>query len=58
MPARLGLGEAGRAEVTLLAPEFGVSPGQACVFYEGARVLGGGWIAKAEARPEEATAAA
>ena len=34
------------AEVELLAPEEGVSPGQACVFYEtgGTRVLGGGWI--------------
>ncbi|KPQ08075.1 MAG: tRNA-specific 2-thiouridylase MnmA [Rhodobacteraceae bacterium HLUCCA12] len=34
------------AEVTLLTPEEGVSPGQACVFYdtEGTRVLGGGWI--------------
>lgn len=36
----------GRAEVELLDPEEGVSPGQACVFYEtdGSRVLGGGWI--------------
>lgn len=35
-----------RAEIELLAPEEGVSPGQACVFYatEGSRVLGGGWI--------------
>ena len=34
------------AEVTLLTPEEGVSPGQACVFYgeEGGRVFGGGWI--------------
>ena len=34
------------AEVELLTPEEGVSPGQACVFYEteGSRVLGGGWI--------------
>jgi len=34
------------AEVELLDPEDGVSPGQACVFYEtgGTRVLGGGWI--------------
>ena len=34
------------AEVELLDPEEGVSPGQACVFYEegGSRVLGGGWI--------------
>jgi tRNA-uridine 2-sulfurtransferase len=26
------------------APEYGVSPGQAAVIYEGERVLGGGWI--------------
>ena len=34
------------AEVELLTPEEGVSPGQACVFYasEGSRVFGGGWI--------------
>lgn len=34
------------AEVELLTPEEGVSPGQACVFYapESSRVLGGGWI--------------
>ncbi len=34
------------AEVELLTPEEGVSPGQACVFYapEGPRVFGGGWI--------------
>ncbi len=38
------------AEVTLLASEEGVARGQACVFYapEGTRVLGGGWIARAE----------
>lgn len=34
------------AEVELLTPEEGVSPGQACVFYapESTRILGGGWI--------------
>ncbi|MCB1360202.1 MAG: tRNA 2-thiouridine(34) synthase MnmA [Rhodobacter sp.] len=34
------------AEVELLTPEEGVSPGQACVFYaqDGSRVHGGGWI--------------
>ena len=34
------------ADVELLSPEEGVSPGQACVFYapEGTRVFGGGWI--------------
>ena len=34
------------AEVNLLETESGVSPGQACVFYSGTRVLGGGWITK------------
>ncbi len=34
------------AKVELLVPEEGVSPGQACVFYEseGSRIYGGGWI--------------
>ncbi|MCE0503845.1 MULTISPECIES: tRNA 2-thiouridine(34) synthase MnmA [unclassified Roseivivax] len=34
------------AEVELLTPEEGVSPGQACVFYQtgDSRILGGGWI--------------
>ena len=34
------------AEVVLYSPEEGVSPGQACVFYDGSssRILGGGWI--------------
>ncbi|MHA6262036.1 tRNA 2-thiouridine(34) synthase MnmA [Arenibacterium sp. CAU 1754] len=38
----------GTAEVELLSPEEGVSPGQACVFYEtgGSRIYGGGWIWK------------
>lgn len=31
------------------APEYGVAPGQAAVFYDGDRVLGGGWIAETEA---------
>ena len=34
------------AEIELFTAEEGISPGQACVFYEngGSRVLGGGWI--------------
>ncbi|ETW14159.1 tRNA-specific 2-thiouridylase MnmA [Roseivivax marinus] len=34
------------AEVELVTPEEGVSPGQACVFYDpdGTRIFGGGWI--------------
>ena len=47
-PARLIPDGPGRARAELLAPEEGVAPGQACVFYapEGTRVLGGGWIAR------------
>ncbi|MFD1623774.1 tRNA 2-thiouridine(34) synthase MnmA [Azospirillum griseum] len=33
------------ARVELLEPQHGVAPGQACVVYQGDRVLGGGWIA-------------
>jgi len=33
------------AEIRLDQPQFGVSPGQAAVIYDGTRVLGGGWIA-------------
>jgi tRNA-specific 2-thiouridylase len=41
------------------APEYGVSPGQAAVFYAGDRVLGGGWIEETEAAfPELMQAAA
>jgi tRNA-specific 2-thiouridylase len=48
--ARLTRGPDRTAEVELLSPEDAVAPGQACVFYEreGTRVLGGGWIARAE----------
>ncbi len=35
-----------RVNTTFDIPQFGISPGQACVFYEGDRILGGGWIAK------------
>ena len=38
------------AEVTLMEPHAGVAPGQAAVFYDGERLLGGGWIAGAERR--------
>ena len=40
---------AGDASVSLVAPEHGVAPGQACVFYDGERVLGGGWITRESA---------
>jgi tRNA-specific 2-thiouridylase len=43
------LGESSGIDVELLTGEEGVAPGQACVFYDGMRVLGGGWIEAAEA---------
>jgi tRNA-specific 2-thiouridylase len=47
--ARLVAGGTGEVQVVLDEPDFGISPGQACVFYEaqgqGSRVLGGGYIA-------------
>lgn len=36
----------GSAKVILHDPQAGIAPGQACVFYEGSRVLGGGWIVR------------
>jgi tRNA-specific 2-thiouridylase len=44
----------GEARVRLAAPQNGVAPGQACVIYDGDRMLGGGWIA----RPAECEEAA
>lgn len=34
----------GSAEIELLTPYEGIAPGQACVMYDGERLLGGGWI--------------
>ncbi|MDA0997453.1 MAG: tRNA 2-thiouridine(34) synthase MnmA [Proteobacteria bacterium] len=34
----------GRARVMFVEPQAGAAPGQACVVYDGDRVLGGGWI--------------
>jgi tRNA-specific 2-thiouridylase len=47
VPARLEAAGDGRARVAFAAPQAGVAPGQACVFYAGSRVLGGGWIERA-----------
>ena len=44
--ATVTLDGTGGALVTLVAPEHGVAPGQACVLYDGERVLGGGWITR------------
>src|SRR5262249_4016655 len=52
-PAWLRATDEGGYEVELVAGEEGVSPGQACVFYDApsgqARVLGGGFIRSAAA---------
>ena len=47
--AILSLLPGGHARVELLEPQFGIAPGQACVFYQGSRVLGGGWIQRERA---------
>ena len=44
-PARVIPGEDGAAAVEFVEAEEAIAPGQACVFYKGSRVLGGGWIA-------------
>lgn len=46
--ACLRLREGGEAEIILGAPQYGISPGQAAVCYDGDRLLGGGWIIRAE----------
>lgn len=50
-PARLVLAADGTARVHLSVAQHAVSPGQACVFYAGERVLGGGWISGAAPVP-------
>lgn len=47
-PATVTATADGGARVTFDAPQPAVTPGQAVVFYDGTRVLGGGWIEKAE----------
>ena len=48
LEAKIDLKEQNSAQVNLTMPEHGISPGQACVFYDkdqfGHKVLGGGWI--------------
>jgi tRNA-specific 2-thiouridylase len=53
VPATIYARGDGGADVRLAAPQTGVAPGQACVFYAGdeedvagSRVLGGGWITR------------
>jgi len=47
-PATVTPLEDGSARIDFLTPQFGVSPGQAAVLYEGDLVLGGGWIARSD----------
>lgn len=44
VPAQIKLLPNKQAEVSLHYPEKAITPGQACVVYQGERVLGGGWI--------------
>ena len=56
--ATLSLNETGGGVVTLDEPALGVAPGQACVVYDGTRVLGGGTILRAmKARQPETESA-
>jgi len=45
--ARLGRDGQGRVQVIFGEPQVGIARGQACVLYDGTRLLGGGWIEQA-----------
>ncbi len=46
MPATAYVKADGSAEVLLHEPQTAIAPGQACVMYDGQRMLGGGWITR------------
>jgi len=46
VPARISEWQDGNAVLELEVLVDGIAPGQACVFYSGTRVLGGGWITR------------
>jgi len=54
LPARLYGRPNDAGMVELAAPEFGIAPGQAAVFYDDTRLLGGGWIQREELAEEAA----
>ena len=56
LAARVAPLPGGRARVDLAAPAEAVAPGQACVLYDGDRVLGGGWIERPAPRERGAAA--
>jgi tRNA-specific 2-thiouridylase len=55
-PATVAQVGAGGLTLRLETPQYGISPGQAAVCYDGTRVLGGGWIDSAELTAENAPA--
>ena len=46
VPATIKFIENNHAEVTLHSEFYGIAPGQGCCFYDGTRVMGGGFICK------------
>ncbi len=44
IPCEVVVDEAGRGEIFLEEPVYGVAAGQAAVFYDNERLIGGGWI--------------
>jgi tRNA-specific 2-thiouridylase len=45
-PALIAPAENGSIEVVFDSPQPAISPGQACVFYQSEKVVGGGWISR------------
>ena len=45
-PATITPGEGRGVEVLFDSPQPAITPGQACVFYQGEQVVGGGWISR------------
>lgn len=48
VPGKLVIKADKTTEIHLDSPQYGISPGQAAVCYDGDRVLGGGWITKTD----------